>query len=374
MANRPGLNPVIADDAILLEVIQFSEFQDTCGGVSLLTGDVSLAVKAERYKLDCLEVPSHWLLPRESDPRDRELRELREQVAALQERDPRIELSLVPEVDGTVCSDFAFEIFSPLSIGQIQLLVNQAETLYPIHTKFGISRAQELGLPITFAERLLAPSAEQISKYQQEDYPNWIESVCDALKALHVQLTNQACRFDLLFQAANAGAAPAQYAEVSVRVTPGLTLVLEPDDEDRVDDEMPEPPPPPRAHASNTVSVFGLQRLATPAFDFDFLEGVPHDRTAFYWRSGRAAVSDEWISDCEEFRHRSKAETFVLNLLVNQSTRPSGGVVEFSLSATNLPEPALLRIPLRFSYMAGDTFTAAQEWLTRTKRLESSHA
>lgn len=90
-----GLDRQIPDDRIVASTLNFKA--QTSDPVVLISGDTNVRVKARARGLQVPVIPEAWHLSEEPDDLEREVDQLKQQVAALEQREPQLGLTLAAE-------------------------------------------------------------------------------------------------------------------------------------------------------------------------------------------------------------------------------------------------------------------------------------
>jgi predicted ribonuclease YlaK len=97
-ADFPDFDWTRADDRIIAEAKRFaSNFAP--GTVSLLTNDTIPLILADAHGVHSTQVPESWLLPVESDPKDKQISALTAQIAELKKSHASVEIQFPDSVD-----------------------------------------------------------------------------------------------------------------------------------------------------------------------------------------------------------------------------------------------------------------------------------
>jgi PIN domain len=355
----PGLRHDHADDSILLEILACSSNCGSVRNVALLTDDTNLMVKAKRYGIRYLEIPEDWFLPSEPDDRDRMIKELQQRLSDIQQRDPSIELSVI---DAPARGPIKVQLSSypPLMPDQIESLLLRARELYPMRTSFELTPLQTLRSASKQIGGYHPPLKGEVAKYQETTYPDWLAKVERRLTGFHQFMSTQDCQFPLSFEVKNVGNVPAEFAEISISVSDGLLLVT---DFDAGKYPVPMPPEPPAGKWIETFAVEAVDLLRPSSFQMPQMPAL-RDRNIFYWKKHDPGAT-EWLRECAEFRHKARSELLRVRLLADHTALPKGGQICCAVAASNMHEPSRISVAVAITYLPGDTFSAAMNWLER---------
>jgi hypothetical protein len=220
---------------------------------------------------------------------------------------------------------------------------------------------------------------EEIQRYKNKQYPDWLALVRKALESLHTSLKAPTPWPAITAVVDNTDTRPATETLVGIRAR-GALRILNDELNDRVRDDqerdggrssnstgLPLPPEPPRGKVK-TVDLFaGLHRLGADPFAASMpipnLAGLARpkqrDSAAFYWRTGK----HDWVQpmelECASWRHGQGAATFPLRVRGDDANEVEG-VLELSVQAHNISDPLLARLPVRIAFEERPTIDEAR--------------
>jgi hypothetical protein len=367
------------DDRLIEEALAYRA-SNTGKDVRLLTNDTNAMLTARQCGLPYIAVPEHWLLDPEPDERDKALADALRRVAALERQSPDIKVH-VEDADGTTIQKLRAEIdqFPSLPEDIVDAMVEEVRSLCLIAEAF-----EGHGLPLPSRRKhgppfdmlrghYVPPGQEDIDNYREVEYPRWIQEVRETFKRLPGLLEQPRRRLRLSFVLENSGVRPAENLVVELNALGGLKIAP-PADESRADLEMspmlPLPPSPPTSRyvpgfAESAPFELGLNPTVP------FLESIAslhrqedRDPHAFYWKGGRpSAAMEEWTLTCKEFRHQVEPERFQVVALPPSRSTIEKGALSFRVTASNLPEPVAITLPIAISRIERDTLEVARQIL-----------
>jgi hypothetical protein len=377
----PQLDPTHADDRIVEEALAY---RTTHPGedVRLLTDDTNLMLTARQCDLRYVAVPESWLLPPEPDERDKALAEVRRRLDALEHNHPAIGVAVVgASGQPTDHVRIRVDAHPDLSESDINRLVEEVRIKHPMvvifegHGKPSPTRLATFGLG-----RYEPPTQAEIKRYQEVEYPSWLQAVKRTFESLPRQLEAPTRTVELAFVLTNDGSCPAENVVVEFSALGGLLIAPPKKDDDEAGAASESPakplslPPPPRAPVGRHVDLVGdlsktMELITRPTFDervladrfLPPLRQPERDPLAFYWKGTRPArhVSD-WTLTCEEFRHKADPERFGLVLFLPRKVTTPKAAVSCRVTARNVPEPRSVTVPVIVTYTTRDTVAAAQ--------------
>ena len=361
------------DDRIVAEAFVYAEEHPT-ESVAVLTGDIGPLLTAKLCGVESVRIPDGWHLEPERDPR---IAQLEERLRLAESRDPKIDIAIQKEGGDALAEIFVrADRFPPLSDAEVEALVAEVEALSPMREgpcqvapPGGLSevRARALG----YGYR--AAPGEQVPRYEEIEYREWLRRVGEHFRGLHEQLNWLSRSQEVCLILRSVGACPAENTLVSVEVSEGILIVPPLGGALRMAisdvSPIPSPPTPPGGSwvATGMEAILrearesALGSLGPPSIP-DLSAPPKRDRTAFYWYPRRpVSYEGRWELECDEFRHGTGIHTVRVSLVVDPSAgRVDGGIVECVATAKNLPEGSSRRIPVRIEHVAGDTRAAAR--------------
>ena len=368
-----GLNPSRADDQVLSDILAFREKLGQ--PVGIMTADNMAFMSAADFGLrdDSLFLRNDdaWRLPPEPDDRDIEVRKLREQVAALQSTEPRLNLAAIRDGAEVKLVEVSATSFRPLTHEEIQFLGKKLKTHDPIRKDFSWKPfpSEDSADPIArfgaavsqYGKHLVEPSEAEISKYES-DYGEWAQSVENHLSRLHLMLSTIKNSTKLTFLLSNEGTRHAENLGLTFSASGGLLLDRVPTAKEpsRYSLSFPKPPQPPQARMLSIAEM--AARFPDP---FSRMSKLPYDAfptpgqkdlNSFYWRDGRPhRPTNKWAFDCASFPHLGNPEPFNVLIYLDNKARPKGGSVDAEVASSNVRDRLRYRVSFRVAWQDGDT-------------------
>lgn len=350
---HPLLDYSRADDRIIAETLAYKEANST-EDVSLLTNDTNMMLTAKRCNLPFIAVPEEWLLPPEPDTRDKKIAQLESKIKELEKSSPEIEIFAETANVGSVTElEIVVVNYRGLTEEKVNQTILELKRAHPLVTEFSTSRGSSAGLVRT-------PTKEAIETYQEVDYPKWIQELTSFFQGLPERLSRRSKRVN--FYLSNAGRVPAEHVLVHFKCFGGLLLDTPPskNEEDARSKEirLPSPPKPPKGRSmADDYLLLGSSYRPLREYSPPLIPTLPlsRDRNGFYWKPRRPAYpSEAWAFECEEFRHQEEAESFPVDVLVPPDFSRSSGLLECSVTARNLAQPSVFRLPVKVRYTEVD--------------------
>src|SRR5690606_27630590 len=114
--------------------------------------------------------------------------------------------------------------------------------------------------------------------------------------------------------------------------------------------------------AAGRMQALGMHGIVHPnSLLGNHLRPQERDRHCFYWKNDRPHIystTHEFV--CVEFRHQVEPEVFELFVYVDPQFDPSGGVITCRLTASNLSQPAVIRVPIAIAYETASALNAVK--------------
>lgn len=360
-----SLDPNNPDHQIIADA---ATYHATHGDAAVLTDDTNLVLAARAIDLPHHLIPRSWRLDVEADDRDKEIAKLREENHQLKNGRPDITLQILTLRRDDPLGELIVTLkkFSDVD-GAVDRVMEKLRSMYPMVTEF--SELREGG---AFASQLRStagtlaamgmewepPSLEEISEYQETQYPRWIESLRRYLDKLTSRLMRRSCIIEFGLAVTNNGFANADAVQLSIRAYDNLLLSGGDDNEENAE-KMPKPPVAPTGGyglkaLKSLDNLYRTQRLmqqlrggmdfgASPSIlSIPPLAGVnrPKDRNAFYYLDhAGVGVHAELKLTCEAFPHQLPPRIFTYLLHVHEDVTVSKSRLRVHLHASNLLRP-----------------------------------
>ena len=342
----------------------------------LLTHDLGPAMTAESHDLRVVFIKDEWVLEPENNEQERENTRLRERVAQLEKAEPKFSIKNVDEHGTEINSlNVEYTFYEPLSDDEISTYIGQITNRFRVAIHFGSREPDErepTGLARLFAgKEIYTPaSSEDISRYTNQEYPDWVESCEDILSGLHETLQQEVAQPLISIVVENCGTRPGTNALIEI-VAKGNLKVCPPEtggDSPSIDADtglqLPRPPRAPRGlWAPSRMSIAGISALKFDAeatsrlirnlrsFELPVAPTVSpsprRDSNSFYYVPNRPDLPVGSFSlDCELWRHEIGERYFGVEVFVDRDARDVRGAIECKVHASNLSTPVKKVIPV----------------------------
>ena len=248
---------------------------------------------------------------------------------------------------------------------KVDSLTESVKSRHPMKTDFSKDRSSPTALDrfSKLWQRLASTFPENVDKYLQADYPAWLREVRDFFRVASCGPREDSTKTPVGFSSReNTGSRPAEKTLVSFRIHGGAQFIP-PKDESTPhatgELSLPHVPEPPRGkwvpRFGSVANIWNLRDMSAR------LGPAIRDRHKFYRHPEKPKSScGEWSFECEDFRHQAAAQRFDIELSLPRDAKIQSGMIECEVSAANLSEPVVKRIPFNISYKEGDTLAAAQ--------------
>jgi hypothetical protein len=381
----PFLDLSRIDDRIIVEAIYYRD-QHPQEDVVLLTHDTQPMVTSKQCGLTFIAVPDTWLLPPEPDNRDKRITELESKLQKLENNYPIINVAFKDMNDDDLhVACFNVLYYPSLSSQEIEELTKLIVQRNPLTTEFA-QQAPRIKPPQNTVMDLLIntnvihgryepPSGEVIRKYTEELYPQWIANVKDFFKSFPSKMGYPTREYRFRVFINNNGYVPAENVLVEFNLSDGIFL-MPIDDEDKKPEtrplELPKPPIPPKGKwvddfsyykslISNVrANIYPENKFDNILRDFSPYQHKKHDKNLFYWKPKRPVRQMiTWAFECDEFRHKTEPEVFEIRIGIPDAVQPVKAIFECRVSARNLHDPVVDKLPVKVKYENQNSFTAA---------------
>lgn len=255
VATDERLDLNIPDQRIIAEALQISH--DTVNMV-YLTGDNLARVRAKSVGLRVLPLPDTWLLAPEPDERDKRMRNMEQQLAALTKQSPRVVLGVMQDGHPIERLSAQFHYLRDPNKQELDTLVALVERTYPAAE--GILEEAMNPVRQAMGYRREVPSATDFQIYRHSEYPAWLGRVRKQLSKLPGSWSLKARLTRLTIIVRNDGVTPAdgfrfEYEVVgsSAQLLPQAALT-----EPFPSLSLPEPPKPPQVRYTNPMDKLAM--------------------------------------------------------------------------------------------------------------------
>lgn len=399
------------DDQLVGTLHEFAQRHEG-SDVRLLTHDTTPLFTARGLGLAADIIPESWLLQPESTATEKEVLSLRSEIARLKKTEPSFSIRCVDRSNTDIDryeADFTW--FEPLTDEQVDELMRRLKDRFPQESDFGSRQPAEraakrqtgLDILVGHTKEVYTPATdEQIEKYREEDYPEWLDECEEILRHHHRMLQHQAALPEFSFLAENVGTRPALDSLITIEAEGHFQIQSPPsDDEDEEpnseDDEptdpnaeeLPRPPVAPRGQWGRTIggqpgdalramdalrrSLTGLPNMGLPTASSHesllrslHVPPASHDPNAFYYKPRRPSSPQTSFSlSCNQWRHDDGEEPFDVQIHVPPDRDKAEGALLFRIQAGNLSKSASKRIPVRIAITHVSAFESAMTMVER---------
>ena len=339
------------DDRIIGLVARFKA-DNPSSDARLLTRDSGPILTAESLGIPCETIPDKWRLPPETDDRDRQIREMTQQLRDLQAQEPDFQFSCRQQSENRAGHvEIVYEAFQPLTDRERDELSEYLRTRYSPR--------------VVHRNRI---STQDITQYEDLDYPAWVAEYGKIMRLAHGIVQLEHCpQLEVTVQ--NTGSRPARNARVEIETSGNLRLTAPMIELTRVGlipvMERPEPPPQPEPPPGLSAMLASLSRpvgLTLP--DLHFPSGF-EDQESFEYSAEVSLTTESSISlTCSLWRHSLEPKDFAVRLVPANFDRALTGEVICTVHAENLTTPARFRLVVTLSPASCSTLAHAREWFT----------
>lgn len=370
------------DDSIIFELLAYHEkFPDS--DIAILTDDTNLKITAEQVGLSYIPIPSSWQLKPESDERDKKIAQLENKIKILENNFPNIKASISERNKGIDKIEFEIVKCPDLSEEEIDYLIDEIKKTKPMKAKFDEETPPLFSNSVReiawLTGKYVPPPVEEVTEYQNKKYPEWINNARESLKKISKSIEHERNFLNLNITLENIGTLPADNLLVNFSITNGF-VILDGNNEDktlrivREAWKLPPPPNPPEGHyAPRTIA--GRLSMSSPALNLGRLSSTDHlgsllrdfnvnsskDNNAFYWRHSPISGDQYLESTCTEFKHKIHTEIFSIDIEPSLNSDPKGGLFTLTISASNLPEPVEIKLPIHITCKELNTLSEAKK-------------
>ena len=400
------LNYQERDDQLVGTVYEFAQrHQDA--EVRLLTHDTTPLFTARALSLKADAVSEDWLLPPETNEAEKELASLKAENVRLKKTEPSISIQCKDWAGSKIeCYRSSYTQFEPLTERQIDGLMQRLKDNLPPENDFGPRESAEravkqtgLNIVLSTKEVYTPASDEEIAKYRDDAYPQWLMDCKQMLRNHHWTLQRRVPVLGFSFFADNVGTRPATDALITFEARGNFRIrPPSPDDQDeerdgKCDDGddvqsmvLPRPPVAPFGEWKQTIAgkpgdvLRAFDELARsilqpldlargtdhilnhPMLDAPLSQAPSHDPNAFYYKSDRPSLPQSlFCLTCDQWRHDDGVEPFRCEIHVPTNQENAEGALVCRIHAANLSKPVSKLIPIRIGITPASAFESAQK-------------
>lgn len=351
----PNLDPARADHHIAAE---YAELLKREPDLIVLTDDTLLVLALRSLGFQPILIPETWKLAPEKDERDDEIDRLRDELRTFKNNSPDLSVAVLND-DGDEIKTLEAEIKTfEASDSDIEMAVTALQARFQMHETFRRSQTASQAI-MSLSKCWRPPSDEEIERYKSEAYPNWLESLRNALPALASRLNGISREMPFTVRICNAGFANASNVRLTITAYDGVLLLDGLDDEAEAERaerlRFPSPPKPPQGRYLDLALLHRpIVPIAQPHLLRD-LRMARRDPTDFYFAGGRPGQpAHELELTCEAFPHQDDPYRLGFRAIV-----PEGGLgkkprLRIRVQASNLRKPLETFLPLSVTFARGD--------------------
>ena len=347
------------DDRIIGHLAQFREDNPEVDA-RLLTRDSGPVLTATTLGLPYEVIPDSWLLPPESDDRDKKIAALNQQLAELQAQEPQFQINCErQETDRSGHLAVSYIAFRPLEPAEQEQVLHRLGITYPPTVR-----------------RRVGVSASAIRDYEERDHPRWLAKCQELMPEVHAILKNQHFP-EITFAIQNTGSRPATNARIDIQAVGnfGLTSPTSRLARSRLLPSKRRPSPPEQPQPTIYDIAAMLKNISDPGFLATSAYPLPlpqHDKEGFYYSDPVDITPERSISlICDLWRHASEPEEFSVRIVPLTTDRDITGELTCTVHADNLAKPATCKLVVTLSPDHHSTLPRAIEWFT-TSHLDES--
>ena len=328
------LDRALPDDQLIADALMLSRLGER---VLLLCGDTMPRFRAKQLGLEAIDIPDSWLLPPETDERDKELSELREfrKAAERQRPKPFVELSGATK-EGTLQVDV---------VRYRQVPAHWAESQTADYLRRNPPAFKNKGNDLSFLVASASLSAAQLKEYLAT-YESFEAQVRRHFStSLHAVRNEVARLIQLKIRIGNNGELPAERFRLGLQARDGAKLY-----ESGVPEFSFQPPRAPKPPQSTDL-LFPQTQLRAPPFELPYIPSVAglRDPESMVWEEepSRFKGKDRLELQCALLRHGdlTHSRTFAMTLPDNQTEAH----LIASISCTNLPQSTTTKFTIKLA-------------------------
>ncbi|WP_417782560.1 PIN domain-containing protein [Terasakiella pusilla] len=324
----------------------------------LLTGDTGPMATAKMIGVEFFVIPDEWLLPPEQDERDKEMSALKQEVKKLKKDQPEFKVEWENEEKGVR--------YRELSDTEVQALLEELKTKNPLYDLLNSE-----GIGSIFRGK---PATEDISKYQFETYPEWLDKCEEKFRTLHKELPSTSRILTVNLAVQNIGVKPANDTLVTISCHGNFQIKPPAYKDEEKTVILPPVPAPPKYRMTPFHEMIGLMEvLNNQDLGLPTVRNSRRDPNGFYYKPERLCYpSNTFQLECDQWRHSSDVEWFEIELHVDGNVELLQGSLECKLEASNLLEPIIHRLPINCDIVTTPPIRTARDMILSLNKTDNN--
>ncbi|TDQ27272.1 PIN domain-containing protein [Raoultella sp. BIGb0149] len=325
--------------------------------VALITNDSGPRFSAMQHNLNCYKVPSLWMLPPETDEKDKKIKELEGQIKELTRSRPEFEIKISENTECDVICPF----YTAMSEDEVNEVMSILINAFPMVTDFDAERnnwAQSIVLGATLGYgskgKYIPASESEVAKYKSEYYPEWVKQCEEVLKKCHEKFNPLIAKHPLSFLLNNVGSVVAERAVVTFKSNG--KIALSGNDWD-INEELVKngevnfqsPPIAPKGRWKSVMADMEALRyghrfppidMHRSTYDYRLPDAITsRHKNDFYYKRREVSPVLEISLECEEWRHKTKDAKFSLFAYIKNTPGVRESSIQVRIEANNIIEP-----------------------------------
>lgn len=326
--------------------------------VLVLTDDTGVIFSAQTIKVDFQLIDPEWMLPPENDSSKKRINELENELKKIKNTEPVFDLGGLD-----ISENYEINYFEALDESEIAFLLNRIQESFPLVRDFEVSDDRDSIVHEEFSHQLLKSfsffnqkeyipaNTDEINKYTEELYPEWLEKSEHFLRNLHIKLNERIARPVVKLWGINKGGVPAENVLITLSVKGNLFIQpYEPGSIEDIDFLSMEPVPvAPKgewvsAHSrmSKIMASAGFQdyqRINSDWMRSKNIENSIRKPDEFYYREKPSQPVKEYQLENNQWRHQIQKEYFEVMLDAALHEQTVSGYLQIDIHAKNLINP-----------------------------------
>ena len=355
----------------------------------LLTHDAGPMMTARSLGIRFAPIKDEWIMPPENNESEKQIVRLKKQVERFEKSEPQFNLQFVG-ARGLELDSIEYTKFEPLTSDEISSCIHSLKERFPPAQDFGPQEyveEQSTGIGQIFTmDGIFPASDEDIRKYKEKQYPDWLKACENTLSTLHEVLQKAVDQPGFTIIAENVGSRPGMDSLIEIEAKGNFTICPSKDNRAFADQakqhlKLPPPPSPPRGRLVPAMYL-GIPlddysvNMSPDDIDFSSIPSLAHnghhDPDAFYFKPDRPnAPTKSFRLECERWRHGIDVAYFNTEIIVDPDAEEIQGAIECRIHARNLTNPVKKSISVRGSVVrvkaADCAHSLVQDLLEREK-------
>ena len=329
-----NLSTDVADDILIAKALEFAN-QHRDYKVAIVTDDAAVRLKSRGFDIDAKQLSEGCRLPDETDPLEKENRELRNENQRLQNAQPKLHLGFQDSSGKLVNCEYASNDFSKSLVSEVEL-DDLLQTVRVNLQSFG--KEQPIDYDQSSFLATLPTFLTTVTKSQMDEYyrnvDKYLESYREYLLDNSLAVVFPHRSIELSFVLKNEGSAPAQNVEVRLDSSGCSDILL---NVPEMPQDVPTPPAKPKPRPPLGIST--IDHGIVPYFGYGTNSNVIESGPLWeVWKRETDNSGAAWFNYriAKLQHHRSRDIQSIYVMVDNDAEFPATVTIEYEITADNM--------------------------------------